>query len=91
MNRPVWQAALVLALIAGACARQPVAEVNGDDLERMKQASRAYMEAWLSNDEQAVMATLVPEPVLSPSAGPSWKGSRRLATTGGPKAHPRRP
>ncbi len=58
---------VLCALIIGGCASRPPGDASARDLEEMKRTSRAYVEAWLSNDAEAVMATFVAEPVLSPS------------------------
>jgi len=58
---------LVLALAVAGCERSADNSVAGDDLVAMKRAARAYSEAWLTNDPEAVMATFVSDPVLSPS------------------------
>jgi ketosteroid isomerase-like protein len=64
---------LVLSLVLISCGSDSDT-VSGEDLETMRSASRAYMEAWLSNDPEAVMATFEPEPVLSPSGLPFLEG-----------------
>ena len=42
-------------------------ELDDANLSAMGAAARSYANAWLSNDADAVMATFVDEPVLSPS------------------------
>jgi len=42
----------------------------------MKVAARAYTEAWLTNEPDAVMGTFVSEPVLSPSGLPYLVGKQ---------------
>lgn len=43
------------------------AELDPAEIQGIRDASRAYASAWLSNNAENVMATLVSEPVLSPS------------------------
>lgn len=66
--------ALALAVVVAGCTSTAVNDVSGEDLAEMKRAARAYSEAWLSNDPEAVMATFVSEPVLSPSGLPFLEG-----------------
>lgn len=75
MNYSLAPLALMLAL-TGACADAVSPEVSGEDLERMKRASRAYVEGWRANDPQAVMAAFVAEPVLSPFRLPFIEGQQ---------------
>lgn len=62
---------LVFALIlsnTAACASDDAG------LIAMRKAARAYADAWLTNNADAVMATFVDEPVLSPSGLPYLEG-----------------
>jgi ketosteroid isomerase-like protein len=56
------------------CAAGVSGELSPEDLEDMKVAARAYGEAWLTNDPEAVMGTFVADPVLSPSGLPYLEG-----------------
>lgn len=88
MNTARWFAVFVaLASILGCRTGQAELE-TANDLEQMKKASRAYAEAWLSNDEEAVMATLVPQPVLSPSGRPFLEGQEAARNFWFPKDTP---
>ena len=49
-------------------------ELDDANLSAMGAAARSYANAWLSNDADAVMATFVDEPVLSPSGLPYLEG-----------------
>jgi ketosteroid isomerase-like protein len=42
-------------------------DLSQTDLQAVRAAAAAYAHAWLTNDADAVMATFVAEPVLSPS------------------------
>ncbi len=42
-------------------------DLDDSDLQAMRDAASLYADAWLSNDANTVMATVVDEPVLSPS------------------------
>ncbi len=44
----------------------------------MRDAARAYADAWLTNDADTVMATFVNEPVLSPSGLPYLEGQNAV-------------
>lgn len=62
-----FHTALLCCVLLGNSTTLPAAELDAADLHSMREASRAYASAWLSNDSEKVMATLVAEPVLSPS------------------------
>jgi len=62
---------LVFALLFGNAVAE---ELSNTDLGAMRAAARAYANAWLTNDADAVMATFVDEPVLSPSGLPYLEG-----------------
>lgn len=49
-------------------------DLDDADLKAMRDAANSYAEAWLTNDADAVMATFVDEPVLSPSGLPYLEG-----------------
>lgn len=65
-------ASLVLLILIGG---QPVRPLTLGDRAAAEAATRAYREAWLSNDPQRVMATLTPDAVLYPSTLPPIAGS----------------
>ena len=54
----------------------------------MKRSSRAYAEAWLLNDAAAVMATFVPELILSPSGLPFLEGQAAARAFWWPEGSP---
>jgi ketosteroid isomerase-like protein len=66
-SRCTLSVVLVLTIVIAGCGGSADIGVSGDDLVAMKRAARAYSEAWLTNDPEAVMATFVADPVLSPS------------------------
>jgi len=66
---------IVLTVAFAGCVDRTEVDVSGDDFVAMKRAARAYSEAWLSNDPEAVMATFVSDPMLSPSGLPFLEGS----------------
>lgn len=68
---PRWLPAIAFLLVA--CTNDP-AGISSDRDRGLSAASSAYMKAWLANDPDAVMATFVPEPVLSPSGMPFYEG-----------------
>lgn len=59
--------ALLCCVLLSTSPILPAAELDNADLQSMREASRAYASAWLSNDSEMVMATFVAEPILSPS------------------------
>ncbi len=65
---------LALTVALAGCTSTTAYDVSGEDLTEMKNAARAYSEAWLTNDPEAVMATFVSDPVLSPSGLPFLEG-----------------
>ena len=64
----------LFAVMACGCTATDPGALSASDREAITQASRAYAEAWLSNEPDAVMATFVPDPVLSPSGMPYREG-----------------
>ena len=76
----VWcyRLSLVLVIAIAGCAAEPTESLPPEELEAMRRAAHAYSEAWLSNDPEAVMATFVDEPVLSPS-GLAYKEGQEAA------------
>ena len=62
---------IILLLLAGAQAAPPMVL---PDRAAAEAATRAYRDAWLSNDAQRVMATLTPDAVLYPSTLPPIAG-----------------
>lgn len=79
---------LVPILSMVACGCEPADSVSDDDLESMRLASRAYMEAWLLNDPEAVMATFESEPILSPSGQPFLEGQEAARRFWWPEGSP---
>lgn len=71
ISRMLAMACIVSVL---SLADTAAAELHAADLESMRQAAHAYSRAWLTNDADAVMATFVDEPVLSPSGLPYREG-----------------
>jgi len=67
-----------LALVAVAALPLNVLaeDLDGADLQAMRDAARSYATAWLTNDADNVMATFVDEPVLSPSGLPYLEGQQ---------------
>lgn len=63
----------VMTVLLVACGGGPAGTAPGADQD-LSAASAAYMKAWLANDPDAVMATFVDEPVLSPSGRPFLEG-----------------
>ena len=61
------QSALFCCVLLTNSTALVAAELDANDLNSMRDASKAYASAWLSNDAENVMATLVGEPILSPS------------------------
>lgn len=68
--------AFVAVLLSG-CVQDRVALTQAD-LDKIRDADRAYAEAWLSNDSSAVMATMGSEPVIVPSGMPAIEGNEAI-------------
>lgn len=73
-GRRLGTVGLILAVVSAGCGSGRVGNLAAEELDEVRRASRAYMEAWLLNDAEAVMATFVSEPVLSPSGLPFLEG-----------------
>lgn len=59
---------IALGFIILVMAERVMPQELGDvDIQAVRAAAAAYASAWLTNDADAVMATFVAEPVLSPS------------------------
>jgi ketosteroid isomerase-like protein len=67
--------AALCALVLLASASESVADEDAD-MQAMRKAAADYAAAWLTNDADTVMATFVPEPVLSPSGLPYRHGQQ---------------
>lgn len=65
---------LITVVVAGYFGTAFAQELDDTDLKAMRAAAEAYADAWLTNDADAVMATFVDEPVLSPSQLPYLEG-----------------
>jgi ketosteroid isomerase-like protein len=59
--------AVLSCLVFAASAAGLAADTSDADTGAMRKAAAMYATAWLTNDADTVMATFVPEPVLSPS------------------------
>lgn len=90
MRSTTWNGGLAMlcALTLVGCASTPAGDLSGDDTEQIRASSRAYLEAWLSNDPEAVMATFVAEPVLSPSGLPFMEGQAAARSFWWPEGSP---
>lgn len=75
-HRVVFESIALVTLVVCSvgCNGKPGVTLAGSDLDAIRDASRAYTQAWLANDEEAVMSTFVAEPVLSPSGMPYLEG-----------------
>jgi ketosteroid isomerase-like protein len=65
-SRAILAAALALGAVVAAAANESPGS-SAADRPAAEAATRAYRDAWLSNDPVAVMATLTPDAVLLPS------------------------
>ena len=55
--RCIQMVALVLAVVLAGCRGTADIDVSGDDLVEMRRAARAYSEAWMANNPEAIMAS----------------------------------
>ncbi len=70
-----FQSVLLAAVVVSCgCTVVSSAELTEQELDAIRRASGAYVQAWLANDAEAVMATFVPEPVPSPPRMPVLEG-----------------
>ena len=77
----------VVAVTCGCLTGTP-AELTMQELDEIRDASRAYTEAWLSNDPEAVMSTFVADPVLAPSGLPFLEGQAAARSFWWPEGGP---
>lgn len=73
-RRATHTGSLLLLLLLPACSPGPPSDttpapigLSAEDSTAVAAADRAYAEAWLTNEADAVMATLGPDPVIVPS------------------------
>jgi ketosteroid isomerase-like protein len=87
MKRRLRRVLPVVTLLLVACGDDPAGMAPGRDRE-LSAASASYMKAWLANDPDAVMATFVDEPVLSPSGRMFLEGQQAARGFWWPKDSP---
>src|SRR5512134_3531577 len=67
------------AMVAGCAGSSDLSnELSKADRSSVEDATRAYAEAWLSNDSTQVMATLTPDAVLLPSGMEAISGGAAI-------------
>lgn len=79
-------AAIIILQLPG-CLQDRFALTQAD-LDKIREADRAYADAWQSNDSSAVMATLSSDPIILPSGMPAIEGSEAIRDFWWPEGAP---
>lgn len=89
-SEPWWVVVLVAVSLSGTIGCNPMqsGKLSPDDRQAMRNAASSYATAWLSNDPEKVMASFVPEPVLSPSGIPFVEGQKAARNFWWPEESP---
>ncbi len=78
-NQPKTFAFLgALLLVVCGCAEEGGGPLSSTDIQAVEAASRAYGEAWLSNDPEKVMDTLTMDAVIVPSGMSALRGEEAI-------------
>lgn len=84
-SKPLLAAAFFLLMWTRNISAQ---NLSSNDLQAVRTAATSYADAWLTNDADAVMATFVAEPVLSPSGLEYLEGQKAARAFWFPKNSP---
>ncbi len=83
-RRPI----IVAVLFAGGCTASVSIDSADRDLEAVRAVADAYVDGWLKNDADAVMATLAPDAVLMPLGNVPIQGEQAIREFWWPTAGP---
>ncbi len=87
-HRLVIAAVLIAVGTAGGCTASVSIDSAERDIEAVRAVADAYVDGWLQNDADAVMATLAPDAVLLPQGSAPIQGEAAIREFWWPAAGP---